>query len=185
MRLWAILALLPGAGGDEYLPLREGSKLAYVVEERGADQGAATTEAVAEVGGADASGWVRVDAFLGYERCFVRSTASGVELKAAEAEEAPVLRILKLPATAGDEWTGTLGRDEVKFTMRGDSEVETAAGRIRALHVEFGVAAPGKHAGHAATRGELWFSRGVGLVRAQVTKDLDCHSAESRVWTLK
>ncbi|MBI3854976.1 MAG: hypothetical protein HY293_04715 [Planctomycetes bacterium] len=62
--------------------------------------------------------------------------------------------------------------------------IERGETRVKALHVEF-TASIEKHAGHAPTHGDVWFSAGVGVVRAQLTTDLDCHTALTKVYQLK
>ena len=182
----AALAALPVQ--EDYLPLKEGTRWTYSVEDRSADAAASTSEVVSEVAGAmaiDGAEWTEVTRFLGYRSCWIRVADGAIDMKAEASEKAPVLTLLKLPAKAGDTWTGTLGREEVRITVGAEEEVETANSRVRALHVSFTVTAPVKHAGHPPTRGDLWFAAGTGIVRAQVTKDLDCHSAESKVYLLK
>ncbi len=188
MRILALAALAAFPVQEEYFPLKEGTRWTYAVEDRAADAAASASEVVSEVAGARAIGeseWTEVTRFLGYRSCWIRTTDAMIEMKAEATESAPALPLLKLPAKAGDTWTGTLGREEVRFTVGSGEEVETATSRVRALHVSFTVTAASKHEGHAATRGDLWFAAGTGIVRAQVTKDLDCHSAETKVYLLK
>lgn len=188
MRILALAALVALPVQEEFLPLKEGTRWTYAVEDRAADAASTSSEVVSEVAGARAIGeaeWTEVTRFLGYRSCWIRCANGAIEMKAEATETAPILPLLKLPAKPGDTWTGTLGRDEVRFTVGSEEEVETATSRVRALHVSFTVTAPEKHAGHAATKGDLWFASGTGIVRAQVTKDLDCHSAETKVYLLK
>src|SRR5438045_908742 len=163
-------ALLPQ---DGWLPLKEGTRWTYVVEDVGAEASGAPKEVVAEVGGGETE-WIAVSNYLGYRACWLRATADGVDLKIDPKPEAPVLTILKTSARVGDTWKGTLGKETVTFTLRGEEAVERGDTRVKALHVEF-TAAVEKHAGHSATHGDVWFAAGVGVVRAQLTTDLDCH----------
>lgn len=173
-------ALLPQ---DGWLPLKEGTRWTYVVEDVGAEASGAAKEVVAEVGGTE-SDWIAVSNYLGYGTCWLRTAGDGIDLKLDPKAEAPVLTILKGGAKVGDTWTGTLGRETVTFTLRGEETLERGETRVKALHVEFS-AAKDKHAGHAATRGDVWFAAGVGVVRAQLTTDLDCHTALTKVYQLK
>ena len=179
-----LLALQTG----DYLPLDPGTRWTYdVVSESSQAPGAPdparqVTSVVGEAAAPAAGGWTRVSDFLGYAVCWVRTTDAAVELRAEDVENAPLLTILKLPVRAGDAWSGALGKEEVAFTTGSEQTLDD--GR-RALRVDFTVASPEKHAGHAATRGILWFERGAGIVRASITKDLDCHSASTTVYRLK
>ena len=187
MRLASILCLLAPAGGD-YLPLESGTRWIYEVASEstmapGAPEPA--REVISEVKNPAAlpdGGWTELSNFLGYETCWARTTDTAVEIRTEAVENAPVLPIVRLPARAGDAWTGSLGREEVSFVTAGEQTLDD--GR-RALRVDFSVASTEKHAGHAGTRGVLWFERGAGLVRASITKDLDCHSASTTVYRLK
>lgn len=177
-------ALLPQ---DSYLPLKDGALLTYVVEEVGAEASAPGSEVVAEVGGltkpADAE-WTPVTNYLGYRTCWLRETAGGIEFKIDEKADAPSLTILKASAKTGETWTGTLGKESLTFTLRGEETVERSDTKVQALHVEFTASAQ-KHAGHTPTHGDVWFAAGLGIVRAQVTTDLDCHTATTKVYRLK
>lgn len=179
MRL--LLALFVLAPDDAWL--KEGARLNFQVEDVGAEAVTAPTEVVAVVGAAEAD-WVQVTNYLGYSRCWLRSSDVGVDLKLDPKEGAPVLTILKSGAKAGDTWTGTLGRETLTFTLRGEERIERGDTRVQAMHVEFS-AAHDKHPGHQPTRGDVWFAAGLGVVRAQVTTDLDCHTATTKVYTLK
>src|SRR5687768_2946811 len=116
MRLPLLLALLAPAGGD-YLPLQSGTRWVYEV-------GAASTlapdapeparEVTSEVTTAATlpdGGWTELSNFLGYETCWARTTDAAVEIRTEAVENAPILPILRLPARAGDAWSGTLGRE--------------------------------------------------------------------------
>lgn len=181
MRLFlALLVLVPDEG---YLPLQEGARLTYQVEDVGAEAVTAPADVVAVVGAADED-WRPVSNYLGYSRCWLRSSGAGIEFKVDAKEGAPVLTILKTGAKPGETWTGTLGRETLTFTLRGEDRLERGDTRITTLHVEF-TASVDKHPGHTPTRGDVWFAAGLGVVRAQVTTDLDCHTATSKVYTLK
>jgi hypothetical protein len=187
MTMRAILVLAALMPQESYLPLKEGMQWTYVVEEVGAEASAPAREVVAEVGAAieaPEADWMAVSNYLGYRSCWLRATGDGVDLKIEAKADAPVLTILKASAKTGDTWTGTLGRETVTFTLRGEDNVDRGNARVRALHVEF-TAAKDKHAGHTATHGDVWFASGVGIVRAQVTTDLDCHTALTKVYQLK
>ena len=69
-----------------------------------------------------------------------------------------------------------------RFTAGGEQTLED--GR-RALRVDFSVTSPPPAHAHPETRGTLWFERGTGLVRASITRDLDCHAASTTVYRLK
>jgi hypothetical protein len=188
MRILAVVALLAPATQEEYLPLREGTRWTYEVEDRSPEAADSPREVTAEAGEPRAiagEGWTPVSNFLGYPECFLRATGSAIEFRIEAAESAPVLPILALPAQKGRSWTGTLGREEIRFLTEGEEDVEAGEARLRALHVSFTVASPEKHAGHAPTRGDLWFAPGIGIIRAQVTRDLDCHSASTKLFRLK
>jgi hypothetical protein len=173
-------ALLPQ---DAWLPLQEGARWTYVVEDVGAEASGGSKEVVAEVGGVE-SEWIAVSNYLGYRRCWLRATAEGVDLKIDPKPEAAVLTILKTSARAGDTWKGTLGKETVTFTLRGEEALERGDTRVKALHVEFSAAVE-KHPGHTATHGDVWFAAGIGVVRAQLTTDLDCHTSLTKVYQLK
>jgi hypothetical protein len=179
-----LAALLPQ---ESFLPLKEGTRWTYVVEDLGAEATEPARDVVAQVGGAapdpDAD-WTPVSNFLGYRSCWLRATADGIDLKIEAKPEAPILTILKTSAKTGDSWTGSLGKETVTFTLRGEESVERGATRVKALHVAF-TASTEKHAGHTATQGDVWFAAGVGVVRAQVTTDLDCHTATTKLYQLK
>lgn len=172
---------------DAYLPLQEGTHWTYLVEEVGAEASGPSREVVAEVGAAppDADpAWTPVTNYLGYRSCWLRATPEGVDLKIESRPEAPVLTILKISAKPGDTWSGTLGREKVTFILRGEETLERTETRIQAIHVDF-TATSEKHPGHAPTHGSVWFSAGVGIVRAELTADLDCHTALTKVYQLK
>jgi len=184
----AILVLAALVPQDAYLPLKEGAHLTYVVEDVGAEATAPAREVVAEVGGgaepaADPE-WTAISNYLGYRACWLRATADGVDLKIEAKAEAPVLTILKTSAKTGETWTGTLGKETLTFTMRGEETIERGDTRIKTLRVEF-TASSEKHKGHAPTHGDVWFAAGLGVVKAQLTTDLDCHTATSKVYSLK
>jgi hypothetical protein len=172
-------ALLPQ---DSYLPLKDGALLTYVVEDVGVEASAPAREVTAEVGeGAD---WTPVTNYLGYRACWLRESVEGIELKLDAKPDAPALTILKRSAKTGETWTGTLGKETLTFTLRGEETVERGETKVQAMHVEFTAAAQ-KHAGHTPTHGDVWFAAGLGIVRAQVTTDLDCHTATAKVYRLK
>jgi hypothetical protein len=179
--LLALSVLLPG---NDYLPLKEGAHLTYQVEDVGAEAVNPPADAVAEVAASPEDDWLQVSNFLGYRSCWLRGTESGVDLKLDAKEGAHVLTILKTAAKVGETWTGTLGRETLTFTLRGEERLELGDTRVQALHVEF-TAAADRHPGHQPTRGDVWFAAGLGVVKAQVTTDLDCHTALSKVYTLK
>ncbi len=179
--------LLAAQASGDYLPLDPGTRWTYQVASEssqapGAPEPGRDVTAVVRDAAAPADGWTEVSNFLGYASCRVRATDAAVELRTEDVENAPVLTLLKLPARAGDAWTGALGKEEVAFVTGCEQTLDD--GR-RALRVDFTVASAEKHAGHAATRGVLWFERGIGVVRASITKDLDCHSASTTVYRLK
>lgn len=183
----AILILTAFLPQESYLPLQDGAQLTYVVEDVGVDASAPAREIVAEVGGAvhpSDPDWTAVTNYLGYRTCWLRTTAAGIDLKLDAKPDAPVLTILKTTAKTGETWTSTLGRETLTFTLRGEETVERGETKVQALHVEF-TASARKHAGHAATHGDVWFAAGLGIVRAQVTNDLDCHTATTKVYRLK
>jgi hypothetical protein len=183
----AILVLAALIPQESYLPLKEGTQWTYVVRDLGAEAADSARDVVASVGGstpeADPS-WVPVSNYLGYRSCWLRSGADAVELKLEAKEGAPILTILKTSAKTGDTWSGTLGKELVSFTLRGEEPLELGQTRVQTIHVEF-TASKEKHAGHTATHGDVWFAAGVGIVRAQVTTDLDCHTALTKVYQLK
>ena len=179
----AILVLAVLLPNDAYLPLKEGARWTYQVEDLGAEAVQPPADVVAEVGASD-EGWMPVSNYLGYRQCWLHATGSAVDLKLDAKPEAPTMTILKPSAKTGETWTGTLGRETLTFTMRGEETLELGDRRLQALHVDF-TAAPDRHPGHAPTRGDVWFAEGLGVVKAQVTTDLDCHTATSKVYTLK
>lgn len=175
----AALWLLLSPGGD-YLPLEEGTRWTYEVgsestQAPGAPEPARDVVAVVRAAAALPDGdWTEISNFLGYETCWIRASEAGLELRVEAVENAPTLPILKLPARSGDAWSGSLGREDVAFVTAGEHTLDD--GR-RALRVDFTVA--------EKTRGTLWFERGAGLVKAAITKDLDCHTASTTVYRLK
>lgn len=179
MRLLLALAVL--VPDDAWL--KEGARWTYQVEDTGAEAVNPPADVVAEVRSSD-DGWLQVSNWLGYRTCWLRSSDAGLDLRLDAREDAPVLTILKSGAKPGETWTGTLGKETLTFTLRGEDRIERGDTRIPALHVEFAAAAD-RHPGHAPTKGDVWIARGLGVVRAQVTTDLDCHTATSKVYTLK
>lgn len=182
-----ISAILLLALQDAYLPLKDGTHWTYVVEDVGAEATEPAREVVAEVGTGDAAAdpeWTAVSNYLGYRVCWLRATADGIDLKLEAKAQAPILTILKTSAKSGETWTGTLGKETLTFTMRGEETIERGDTRVKALHVEF-TASTEKHKGHAPTRGDVWFAAGLGIVKAQLTTDLDCHTAMTKVYQLK
>lgn len=182
-----ISAILLLALQDAYLPLKDGTHWTYVVEDVGAEATEPAREVVAEVGTGDAAAdpeWTAVSNYLGYRACWLRATADGIDLKLEAKAQAPILTILKTSAKSGETWTGTLGKETLTFTMRGEETIERGDTRVKALHVEF-TASTEKHKGHAPTRGDVWFAAGLGIVKAQLTTDLDCHTAMTKVYQLK
>ena len=187
MMLPAILVLAALAPQDAYFPLKDGTHWTYVVEDVGAEATEPAREVVAEVGGSAPSAdpeWTAVSNYLGYRACWLRASADGIDLKIEARAQAPILTILKTSAKPGETWTGSLGKEALTFTMRGEETIERGETRIKALHVEFTASAE-KHAGHAPTRGDVWFAAGLGIVKAQLTTDLDCHTAATKVYSLK
>jgi len=183
----AILVLAVLIPQEAYLPLKEGTQWTYVVEDVGAEATEPAREIIAEVGGSTPdpdTSWIPVSNYLGYRSCWLRATSESIELKIEAKAEAHALTILKTSAKTGDSWTGTLGKETVTFTLRGEETLDRGATRVKALHVEF-TASKEKHAGHTATHGDVWFAAGIGIVRAQVTTDLDCHTALTKVYQLK
>lgn len=181
----ASLLLLALLTQDSYLPLKDGAQLTYVVEDVGVDAAAPAKEVIAEVGNGNAdSEWTAISNYLGYKTCWLRATGEGIELKLDAKPDAPALTILKTSARTGETWTGTLGKETLTFTLRGEETVERGETKVQALHVSF-TASTQKHAGHQATQGDVWFSAGLGIVRAQVTTDLDCHTATTKIYRLK
>jgi hypothetical protein len=183
----ALILLAAVAPQGDFLPLKDGLRWTYVVEDLGAEATTPASEVVAEVGGttdSSDSGWMEVRNYLGYRRCWLRETSEGISLKIDPKEGAPALMILKTSAKTGDTWTGTLGRDELRFTCRGEETLVQGDARLQALHVEFSAASE-RHAGHTASHGDVWFAAGTGVVRAQLTTDLDCHTAMTKVYQLK
>ena len=188
MKIFAVLLACAPLAQDEFLPLKEGTRWTYTVEEQAADASATNRDIVTEVRGLKAIGdaeWTEVSDFLGYTSCFLRVTATGVELKIESTEKAPVLTLLKLPLREGDHWKGALGKEEVTFTTGAEERVELADRVIKATRINFTISEPKKHEGHAPTHGDLWFAAGLGIAKAQVTKDLDCHSGTTTVYRLK
>jgi hypothetical protein len=182
-----VTAILLLALQDAYLPLKDGTHWTYVVEDVGAEATEPAREVVAEVGAGDPAAdpdWTAVSNYLGYRACWLRATADGIDLKIESRAQAPILTILKTSAKPGETWTGTLGKETFTFTMRGEETLERGDTRIKALHVEF-TASTEKHKGHAPTHGDIWFSAGLGVVKAQLTTDLDCHTALTKVYQLK
>lgn len=182
-----VTAILLLALQDAYLPLKDGTHWTYVVEDVGAEAAEPAREVVAEVGGGDPAAdpdWTAVSNYLGYRACWLRATADGIDLKIESRAQAPILTILKASAKPGETWTGTLGKETLTFTMRGEETLERGDTRIKALHVEF-TASTEKHKGHSPTHGDVWFSAGLGIVKAQLTTDLDCHTAMTKVYQLK
>jgi hypothetical protein len=180
----AILLLVALIPQDSYLPLKDGAQLTYVVEDAGVDASSPAKEVVAEVGGGADAEWMAVSNYLGYKACWLRATGEGIEFKLDAKADAPALTILKTSAKTGETWTGTLGKETLTFTLRGEETVERGETKVQALHVYF-TASTQKHAGHQATQGDVWFAAGLGVVRAQVTTDLDCHTATTRIYRLK
>ena len=180
----ALLVLAALVPQDSYFPLKDGTHWTYVVEEVGAEATVPAREVIAEVGGEADPEWTAVSNYLGYRACWLRGTADGVDLKLEARAEAPILTILKTSAKAGETWSGTLGKETLTFTMRGEEPLERGETRVKALHVEFS-ASREKHAGHAPTHGDVWFAAGLGIVKAQLTTDLDCHTALTKVYSLK
>jgi hypothetical protein len=181
MRVVLLLAaVLPQ---DSYLPLKDGALLTYVVEDVGAEATAPAREVIAEVGSAEPD-WMPVSNYLGYKSCWLRETSEGIQFKLDAKPEAHAITILKPSAKPGETWTGTLGKETLTFTLRGEETVERGDTKVQALHVEFTASAK-KHAGHTPTQGDVWFAAGLGIVRAQVTTDLDCHTATTKVYRLK
>jgi len=188
MKTLALLGIAALAAQEDFLPLREGARWTYSVEEQAADAAQTSHDVVTEVRGTKSIGdseWVEVADFLGYKTGFVRVTGSGVDLKLETTDAAPALTLLKLPLKEGDHWKGTLGKEEVSFTTGPEERVELADRVVKAVRVNFTVSDGKKHEGHAPTHGDLWFEAGTGIVKAQLTKDLDCHSGTTTVYRLK
>jgi hypothetical protein len=188
MKVAAIIALLSLGEGEDYLPLRDGGRWTYTVEEQSADAAQSSHDVVTEVGGTKSIGnveWVEVRDFLGYATAYLQSNSEGIALRLETTDTSPVLTILKLPLREGDHWTGTLGREEVTFTTGPEERVELGARVVKAVRVGFIVSEATKHQGHSPTHGDLWYEGGTGIVKAQSTKDLDCHSGTTTVYRLK
>jgi hypothetical protein len=181
MRLVVALAFL--IPNSDYLPLKAGLNVTYQVEDVGAEAAASPTDVVARVASSEDE-WLEVSNYLGYRHCWLRGSEAGIDLKLEARADAPVITILKPSAKVGETWTGSFGRETLTFTLRGEERIERGDTRVQALHVEFTAAAE-KHQGHQPTRGDVWFAAGLGVVKAQVTTDLDCHTATSKVYTLK
>jgi hypothetical protein len=186
---WApVIALLSLADGEDYLPLHEGGRWTYAVEEQAADAAQSIHDVVTEVGGTKSIGsveWIEVRDFLGYPAAFLQVSPGGIALRLETADTSPVLTLLKLPLREGDHWKGTLGLEEVTFTTGAEERVELGPRVVKAVHVNFIVTEATRHQGHSPTHGDLWFEAGTGIVKAQLTKDLDCHSGTTTVYRLK
>lgn len=180
-----VLLLALQASAQEYLPVHEGTRQVYIVEELGAEAVEPAREITAEAGAAGKDGWIEIRSFLGYEQGWMRALDGGIEFRIDAGGEAPALTMLKTSAQSGDTWKSSLGREELTFTFRGEEPLELGDERVRALHVEFSSADTPRHKGHGAVRGDLWFVAGRGLVRAELTKDLDCHSHTTRSYRRK
>lgn len=178
--LTALLALQA-----EYLPVHEGARQVYIVEELGAEAAEPAREVTTEAGFVDKDGWIELRAFLGYSQGWMRAVNGSIEFRIEADGAASALTILKTSAQSGDTWKSSLGREDLSFTFRGEEPLELGDERVRALHVEFSSADPLHQKGHSATRGDLWFVAGRGLVRAELTKDLDCHSHTTRSFRTK
>jgi len=188
MMLFTLAAAALALAQDEFLPLGDGHRWTYSVEDRSPEATASPRESVCEVRGPRSIGadsWTEVTNFLGYPSCFLKSSPEGIELKLEAQETAPSLTILKLPFQEGTTWKGSLGRETVAFTSGAQERVETAGGVRKAFRVSFTVGDSRRADGPTPTHGDLWFSPGVGLVRAQLTKDLDCHSGTTTTYLLK
>lgn len=185
MSAWLVLiALLPQ---ESYLPLKEGTRLTYVVESVGAEASDPAREVVAEVDSrprAGESDWVSISNFLGYASCWMRSTAAGIDFKLENRAEAPSMTLLKAHAQVGDAWTGRLGTETLTFSFRGEESLDQGDRQVQALHVEFTGSARKRQA-HDGSHGHVWFAAGLGIVRAELTTDLDCHTSLTRVYELK
>lgn len=187
MKLVCLIPVLGLLGQGDPLPLREGSSWTYVVEERTAEAVTSSRETEARIGAAREIGgvrWIEVTHWLGYERCWLRAAKDSIQLRLETAEEAPALTIVRLDAKAGTEWTGTLGDKTLKFRLEGRQDVSFGEKQVSALHVSI---AFGGHEGHShpAPRGSFRFAEGIGILEARLVKDLDCHSAETRVYRLR
>src|SRR3954463_7943991 len=92
--LLVLAVLLPDEG---YLPLKEGARWTYQVEDVGAEAVNPATDVVAEVGASkDAEeGWMQISNYLGYRSCWLRATETAVELKLDAKADAPTMTILK------------------------------------------------------------------------------------------
>ena len=188
MKMLALLGLAAFAFQEDFLPLKEGARWTYSVEEQAADAAQSSHDVVTEVRGSKSIGdveWVEVADFLGYKSGYLRVSGSGIDLKLETTDRAPVLTLLKLPLKEGDHWKGSLGKEEVTFTTGPEERVELADQVVKAVRVNFIVSDGKKHEGHSPTHGDLWFQAGTGMVKAQLTKDLDCHSGTTTVYRLK
>jgi hypothetical protein len=188
MTLSTLAAAVLALAQEDFLPLGEGHRWTYSIEDRAPEASASPRESVCEARGPRKIGteeWTEVANFLGYPSCFLRSTAEGVDFKLEAEDAAPSLTILKLPFREGETWKGSLGRDGVSFTAGAQERVETAGGIRKAYRVSFTVGDSRRAEAPSPTHGDLWFSPGVGLVRAQLTKDLDCHSGTTTTYLLK
>jgi hypothetical protein len=188
MKLAAMIALLFPVEGEDYLPLHEGARWTYAVEEQSAEAAQSIHDVVTEVNGTKTIGnveWVEVKDFLGYPSAYLQVNPEGIALKLETTDASPVLTLLRLPLREGDHWKGTLGREEVTFTTGAEERVELGTRVVKAIRVSFIVAEATRHQGHAPTHGDLWFEAGIGIVKARLTKDLDCHSGTTTVYRLK
>src|SRR6185295_17161387 len=126
MTTFLLLALLTQ---DSYLPLKEGDRVTYVVQDVGAE---ATAPAEVTASAREATeGWTEVSNYLGYRTCWLRSSDAGVDLKLEAKEGAAVITILKASAKTGESWTGTLGKETLTFTLRGEEQLEQGDSRVK------------------------------------------------------
>ena len=91
--MFALLALQ-----QEYLPVHEGARQIYIVEELGAEAAEPAREVTAEAGVAGSDGWIGIRAFLGYEQGWMRAGNGSVEFRIDAGGAAPALTLLKTSA---------------------------------------------------------------------------------------
>lgn len=154
----AILMTAPVPRAEEFFPTRPGTRWVY--------KGDGTAEVVTS---AERDGGYTV-LRIGRERdgkvtpYRQLSVSAGGLFAGVGGRKETLEQLLRLPARAGDTWSGTDrldGRLTRRYTVAGEEDVTVPAGKYRAVRVDVEAV----RGGGVMSRSSSWYAPGVGLVR--------------------
>lgn len=151
---------------EPYYPIKVGTKRVY--EMKSPDMIQEYTRVVEKVvlndGVYRVSDSISGDKSTAKTQVYEVSSKGIAELFSPEKEDPIRFCLLKLPAKVGDEWVSE-HQPGVKWTVLSiDEEVTVTAGTFKCIKIEDSLHSEGKE-----TKRVTWYSRGVGVVKSEVT----------------